>query len=76
MKKILTLFIFNLAFCNNVNAAIANCSAGKCEFMYSNHYEQASTYCAQTLNYEEVKTELLYFIILKTDEKCMVFDSM
>jgi len=75
MKKILTLFIFSLIFCNNVNADKANCSGGECEFMYSDHYEQASTYCAQTLTYEEVKTELLYFIILKTGEKCMVFDS-
>jgi hypothetical protein len=75
MKKLLILFIFSLAFCNNVNADKANCSAGKCEFMYSKHYEQASTHCAQTLAYEEVKTELLYFIILKTGEKCMVFDS-
>jgi hypothetical protein len=75
MKKLLTLFIFSLAFCNNVNATIANCSNGKCEFTYSGHYEHASSYCTQTLTYEEVETEFLYFIILKTGKKCTVFDS-
>jgi len=74
MKKILTLFFFSLSFCNNANAAIANCSGGKCEFMYSVHYEKASTYCMQILSYEEVETELLYFTISKTGDRCTIID--
>ena len=75
MKKLLTLFIFSLVFCNNTSAATVNCSGGKCEFMYSDHYEKASTYCSQTLVYEEVRTEYLYFEILETGEKCTIIDS-
>ena len=75
MKKLLILFIFSLTFCNNSNAAIANCSGGKCEFIHSDHYKKASTYCAQTLVYEEVQTEYLYFEILETGEQCTIIDS-
>ena len=75
MKKLLILFISGLTFCNNYNAATANCSGGKCEFIYSIHYEKASTYCSQTLVYEEVETEFTYFKILKTGEQCTIIDS-
>ena len=75
MKKLLILFISSLTFCNNSNAATANCSGGKCEFIYSIHYEKASTYCSQTLVYEEVETEFLYFKILKTNEECKILSN-
>ena len=75
MKKLLTLLILSFFIYNNANAAIANCSGGKCEFMYSDHYEKASTYCTQILSYEEVETEFLYFTISKTGEKCTIIDS-
>ena len=55
-------------------AATANCVNGECEFINSHHYKFAKTYCAQNLSFEEVKAELSYFTILKTGQKCEVFE--
>tara|TARA_B100000795_G_scaffold107608_1_gene79455 strand:+ start:315 stop:494 length:180 start_codon:yes stop_codon:yes gene_type:complete len=55
-------------------AANVNCSGGECEFNNNNHYKQAKTYCSQVLTYEDVETELLYFKILRTAQKCEVFE--
>jgi len=59
----------------SVMAAIANCSGGDCEFINSNHYKRATTYCFQTLNYEEVETDFLHFKISKTGELCQILES-
>ena len=58
---------------SKVIAATANCVNGECEFINSYHYEFAKTYCSQNLSFENVTTELSYFTILKTGQKCEVF---
>jgi len=75
MKKFLTILVFNIFLLTKTIAATANCSNGKCEFINSNHYKKASTYCAQTLNYEEVETNFLNFTIIETGESCVILVS-
>ena len=74
MNKFFILIILNILFFSKVIAATANCDNGECEFFNSNHYKSAKTYCLQNLNFEDVQTEFLYFTILKTSEKCAVFE--
>jgi hypothetical protein len=74
MNKLFILIILNILFFSKVIAATVNCSGGECEFSNSNHYKQAKTYCPQVLTYEDVETELTYFTILKTVQKCEVFE--
>tara|TARA_B100001540_G_C15788515_1_gene634349 strand:- start:1784 stop:2023 length:240 start_codon:yes stop_codon:yes gene_type:complete len=76
MKKIIILQLLSILLLNNAIGAIANCNGGKCEFSFSNHYKSAQTNCYQTLNYEEVETNYLYFIILKNNERCDVFETI
>ena len=74
MKMTLIIIILNLFVFNKVIAATVNCSGGECEFNNSYHYKYAKTYCSQNLSFEEVETELSYFTILKTSQKCDVFE--
>ena len=76
MKKHLILTFINMLFLTEVMATTANCLNGKCEFISSNHYKYATTYCLQTLNYEKVETNFLYFTILEKGEKCDVLESI
>ena len=62
-------------FLTKVFAANASCAGGKCIFTNSIHYETATTYCMQTFNYQEVKTDFQHFTILNTGEVCEVLDS-
>ena len=75
MNKFLALIILNTLFFSKVIAATAICSNGECEFNNSYHYKYARTYCLQNLNFEDVKTEYLYFEILKTGQICDVFET-
>lgn len=75
IKKFIILLSLGVLIVTNANGATANCSNGECTFDYSNHYKFAKTHCLQTLSYEEVKTEILYFTILKNKQKCNVFES-
>ena len=74
MKNFLIIIIINTMFWNNAIAATANCTNGKCEFINSFHYKSADTYCLQTLNYEQVETDYLFFTILTTGEKCNIIE--
>jgi len=73
IKSIILLSIIFLTI-TKVNATTANCSGGECEFNYSHHYSYVKTNCFQNLSFEEVETELSYFKILKTGQKCEVFE--
>ena len=75
MKIFLITIIINIVIWTNAIATTANCDNGKCGFINSIHYKSATTYCLQLLNYEEVKTDYLFFTILKTGEQCRVIDS-
>ena len=75
MKKFLFLLILYPFFLTKLFGASASCNGGKCEFNNSFHYKTATTYCMQTLNYEEVKTDFQYFTILNTGEVCEVLES-
>ena len=75
MKKIATWFIINLLCLSKVIGATANCSGGECNFDNSFHYKSAKTYCTQTLVYEKVETDFLYFTIIKNGKRCDVFET-
>ena len=75
MKKLLIILIIYPLFLTNVIGADASCTGGECEFNNSIHYKTATTYCMQTLNYEEVKTDFQHFTILNTGEVCEVLES-
>ena len=75
MKKLLGIVVLGLLWCGSVNATMATCMGGECEFMLSLHYEWAQTNCFQTLIMEEVETDFLSFTIEDTGEECLVFDS-
>ena len=74
MNKLFILIILNILFFSKVIAATVNCANGECEFINSYHYKYAKTYCSQNLRFEEVETEFSYFTILKTGQKCEVFE--
>ena len=75
MKKLLSILTIYPFFFTNVIGANASCVGGKCEFNNSIHYKTATTYCMQTLNYEDVKTDFQYFTILNTGEVCEVLEA-
>ena len=75
MKTSLAIIIINIMFLNNTFSAEANCINGKCEIINSTHYKSVTTYCLQTLNYENVDTNYSFFTILNTDEQCQVIES-
>ena len=70
MNKFLTIIIIYTSFWTSAISATVNCSGGKCNFTGSYHYKDATTHCQQTLNYEEVETNFLYFTILKNGQQC------
>ena len=72
MKIYLVIIFINIILLNNTFSAEANCINGKCEIINSTHYKSVTTYCLQTLNYEKVDTNYLFFTIINTDEKCQV----
>ena len=74
MNKFFILIILNILFFSKVIAATANWVNGECEFINSYHYKFAKTYCSQNLSFEEVETELSYFTIMKSGQKCEVFE--
>ena len=75
MKRILFSIILLTLLNTKVMSAKANCSGGECEITSSYHYEYIKTDCLQTMSFEEVKTDYLYFIILNTEQRCSVFES-
>jgi hypothetical protein len=75
MKKISTLFCLWMLIFNHAKGASASCLGGQCKFDYSIHYKSAKTYCNQTLSFEEVETEHLFFTILKNGKKCKVYET-
>ena len=74
MNKFFILITLNILFFSKVIAATASCAYGECKFINSYHYKYAKTNCFQNLSFEEVETEFSYFTILKTDQKCEVFE--
>jgi len=75
MNKFFISIILNILVINNALAATVNCTKGKCEFINSIHYKVATTYCMQTLSFEEVETDYSSFTIIKTGEICQIIDS-
>ena len=75
MKKFIIFKTLIFLISNNVMSATVNCIGGNCDFTNSVHYKTANTYCLQTIVFEEVKTDFLYFEILSTGEICEVFDT-
>lgn len=75
MNKFFISIILNILVINNAFAATVNCTNGKCEFINSIHYKIATTYCLQTLSYEEVRTDYFSFTILETGEQCQIIES-
>ena len=75
MKKILGSVILLILFYTEVMGATANCSGGECNINNSYHYNSVKTNCMQTINFEEIETDYLYFIILNTQQRCSVFES-
>ena len=75
MNKFFISIILNILVINNAFAATVNCTNGKCEFINSIHYKVATTYCMQTLSFEEVETDFTSFTIIKTGELCQIIDS-
>ena len=75
MKKFIIFKTLIFLIFNNAMSATVNCTGGNCDFSNSVHYKTASTYCLQTIVFEEVKTDFLYFEILSTGEICEVFDT-
>ena len=75
MSKLFSLAFLYILIINNASAAIANCSGGECEMINSYHYSYVKTHCLQNLNFEEVKTDYLYFVISKTGQRCTVIES-
>ena len=75
MKIYLAIIFINIIMLNNTFSAEANCINGKCEIINSTHYKSVITYCLQTLNYEKVDTNYLFFTVLNTGEKCQVIES-
>ena len=61
--KFLTVLTICILFFTHIIGATANCPGWECEFTNSNHYKYAKTYCAKTLNFEEVETDFLHFTI-------------
>ena len=75
MKAFLIAIFLSIIVSINAISATANCLSGKCEFINSFHYKIATTYCLQTLTYEDVETDYFFFTILKTGEQCQVIES-
>jgi len=75
MKKLILILVAGLLWCNIVNSAKVNCSGGKCEFIYSVHYEWADTSCYETMFNEDVETNVTNFTIVRTGQQCQVFES-
>jgi len=75
MKIFLTLLGFSLLIFTNTQGTTVNCLGGECEFNNSYHYKYAKTHCSQTLSFEDVETDFLYFTILKTGQECKIFES-
>ena len=75
MIKFSTLLILSFLISSNAMGTTANCTGGECQFNNSYHYTYAKTYCTETLSFEEVETNFLYFTILKTGKTCNVFES-
>ena len=75
MKKFIFLLILNILFFTKVLSATVNCFNGQCEFINSIHYKKATTYCRQTMSYKEVETDLLYFTVIETGERCVIVTS-
>ena len=75
MKILLSLLSFSLMIVTNAHGTTANCSGGKCEFNNSYPYKNAKMHCLQTLSYEDVETDFLYFTILKNGQECKVYES-
>ena len=75
MKTYLAIIFINIMLLNNTFSGEANCINGKCEIINSTHYKSVTTYCLQTLSYEKVDTNYLFFTVLNTGEKCQVIES-
>ena len=75
MKIYLAIIFINIMLLNNTFSAEANCINGKCDIINSTHYKSVTTYCLQTLSYEKVDTNYLFFTVLNTGEKCQVIES-
>ena len=75
MKAFLVATFINILIFNTAIGASVNCINGKCEFINSFHYKTASTFCLQTLTFEDVETDYSFFTILRTGEQCQVYKS-
>ncbi len=74
MKAFLIAIFLSIIVSINAISATANCLSGKCEFINSYHYNTVTTYCLQTLTYENVETDYSFFTILETGEQCQVVE--
>ena len=75
MKAFLVAISLSIIVFNTAMSASANCINGQCEFIDSVHYKTATTFCLQTLTYQDVETDYTFFTILETGEKCQVYKS-
>ena len=75
MKIFFITIVLNIMVWNSAIAATVNCNNGNCQFINSIHYKIATTYCMQTLSFEEVETDYTFFTIIKTGELCQIIDS-
>ena len=75
MKIFFITIVLNIMVWNSAIAATVNCNNGNCQFINSIHYKIATTYCLQTLSYEEVRTDYFSFTILETGEQCQIIES-
>ena len=75
MKIFFITVVLNIMVWNSAIAATVNCNNGNCQFINSIHYKIATTYCLQTLSYEEVRTDYFSFTILETGEQCQIIES-
>ena len=75
MKAFLVTICLSIIVFNTAIGAAVNCIDGECEFINSVHYKTATTYCLQTLTYQNVETDYTFFTILETGEQCQVYKS-
>jgi len=75
MKAFLVAISLSIILFNTAISAVVNCINGECEFINSIHYKTATTYCLQTLTYQDVETDYTSFTILETGELCQVYKS-
>ena len=76
MKKLLGILVLGLMWCNVAYALDyrATCDDGLCVFSLNMWYPYAETNCMQKLVNEKVIVTFMYFEIVETGQRCIVFN--